>query len=91
MEDLSNTEDYKRAYVRADRICRYMPHLVDKMSSPKGETPAQRQAFEDRITELRIEQHSMKNMPRKNLMKKYGAKLHRYNNHKSKGRARSKD
>ena len=40
MEDLSNTEDYKRAYERADRICRYMPHLVDKMSSPKGETPA---------------------------------------------------
>jgi len=91
MEDLSNSEEYKRAYKRADRICRFMPHVIEKMESPEGESPAQRKAFEDRITEYRIEQDGINNTPRKALFQKYGAKLHRYNNDPSKGKDRTRD
>ena len=91
MKDLRKTEEYKKAYSRADRICKYMPHLVGKMSSPKTESPAQKQAFEDRITEFQIEQDSINNMSRKSLLKRYGAKLNRYNQHKPKDLERSRD
>jgi len=91
MEDLSNSEEYKRAYKRADRICRFMPHMIEKMATPEKETPAQKKAFEDRIIEYNIEQDGMKHMPRKALFEKYGAKLHRYNNNPLKDKDRTRD
>lgn len=49
MEDLRKTEEYKKAYERADRICKYMPELIKDMVSPKEESPIHKPAFEDRI------------------------------------------
>jgi len=28
MKDLRKTEEYKKAYERVDRLCKYMPHLI---------------------------------------------------------------
>lgn len=90
MKDLRKSEDYQKAYRRADRICRFMPHLIDKMESPDGESIEQKQAFEDRISEYKIERDSMNNMPKSELMKKYGAKLIRYNQKRMKNRNKTK-
>lgn len=91
MKDLSESDEYKKAYLRADRICRYMPQMVDKMASPKGEPLAQKQAFEDRVIDYRIEQDSMNNMPPKMLFKKYGSRLIKYNQRHSKDKGRGRD
>ncbi|HCX21059.1 MAG: hypothetical protein CMB80_26035 [Flammeovirgaceae bacterium] len=91
MKDLSNTDEYKKAYERADRICRFMPHLIDKMSSPEDEPPAHRQAFEDRITELQIERDRANNFSRKALFEKYGSKLNRYEVNRLKDQYRERD
>tara|TARA_Y100000114_G_scaffold156111_1_gene182122 strand:- start:13348 stop:13623 length:276 start_codon:yes stop_codon:yes gene_type:complete len=49
MKDLRKTEEYKKAYERVDRLCKYMPHLIKDMVSPENEPQIQKQAFEDRI------------------------------------------
>lgn len=88
MEELRNSDEYKKAFERADRICSYQPHLLNGMVTPEGETPAQKLAFEDRIIEHQIEQDSMKNLTKKQLFKKYGSNLNRYNKARSKEKDR---
>lgn len=84
MKNKKKSEAYKKAYERADRLFKTMPYLAREMYSPDGEPPEQKQAFEDRFDEYKIEEDCKRKMSRKKLMKKYGSKLIRYEQSKSK-------
>jgi hypothetical protein len=62
MEDLRKTEEYKKAYERADRLCKYMPELIRDMVSPKEESPTHKLAFEDRIQLFKKEKGIYQNL-----------------------------
>lgn len=84
MKELRDSEEYKKAYERMERICRYTPELLEGMTIPNDNQPEQKLAFEDRIAEYRIEQDGIKGLSRKALFKKYGSKFIRYNTSRSK-------
>lgn len=84
MQEPRNSEEYKKAYERVDKICRYSPELLKGMTMPNDNQPVQKLAFEDRITEHQIEQDGMKRLSRRTMFKKYGSKLARYNTSRSK-------
>lgn len=91
MEDLSQTQEYKKAYEQADRLCRERPDMIDQLIPSENEPPAIRQAFEDRISDFKIEQDSMGNMSHRDLFKKYGLRLQKFDQTPARDRGYSRE
>ena len=59
MSEHKVSKQYMKAYNQADMICRYMPHLVDKIkSSPDNEPSEYTKGLEDRLKQFEIEKRS---------------------------------
>ena len=73
MEEEKISEEYKKAYNQADMICRYMPHMVDKIrTSPQGEPSEYTKGFNDRIAQFEKERIATKEFSLDKLKQEYG-------------------
>jgi len=52
MEELNISEDYKKAYNRADILCRYMPHLLKDIDMPEYDMSEYSKGFKDRVRQF---------------------------------------
>lgn len=84
MEDIKVSKEYKKAYNQADLICTYMPHLLDKIETPKNEPSAYKQGFEDRIKQYEIERDAIRHFSVERLREKYGFSKEANNKDRSK-------
>ena len=87
-EQLKVSEDYKKAYNRADMICTYMPHVLKGIKIPEVEKDDYAKGFQDRIRQYEMEQDKIKNFSYDQLREKYNRDLGEPNKDRSKDKTK---